>query len=249
MKRIRALDGPTPGLVDYVDCEGEQADWDGFRSHQAGAAYREVIEALRSIQHGLCGYCEIDITAQDRQIEHVIPRSDRPNGLARALDPTNMIACCKGGTWSTADDARWRPPAKRNRSCGEAKGDLVDPRFVDPRILPALPSLVVVRFDGRIVADESACASADVDAGRVNGTIDILGLNVERLRLAREKRWRALSESWRDHFHDSQVMQEAARLELSPGDDDRLPRFFTTSRSYFGPVAEAILAEAPQAWI
>ncbi len=116
-------------------------------------------------------------------------------------------------------------------------------------MVPALPSLTRVRFDGEIMADETACANAAIDAGRINRTIDILGLNVERLRLAREKRSRALSDNWREHYSDPQVMTEAARLELSPGDDARLPRFFTTSRSYFATVAEEILAEAPQAWI
>lgn len=249
MKRIRALDGPTPGLVDYLDCDGEHANWYGFRSHQAGEAYREIFNTLRFVQHGLCGYCEIDITEQDRQVEHVIPRSDRQKGLARALDPTNMMACCKGGTWSTDDDARWRTPVRRNRSCSEAKQDLVEPSFVDPRMLPALPSLVRVRFDGGITADEMACASAAIDADTVNRTIDILGLNVERLRLAREKRWRAFSESWREHLDDPDVMIEAARMELSPKDDNNLPRFFTTSRSYFAPLSEEILAEEPKAWI
>ena len=250
MKRIRALDGPTPGLADYLDRDGGHASWDGFRSHQAGAAYREMFKTLCSLQHGLCGYCEIDITEQDRQVEHVIPRSDPQQGRTRALDPANMMACCKGGTTRiTGEDARWRRPARRNRSCGEAKQDLADPRFVDPRTLPALPTLVRVRFDGRIAADEPACANAAIDADRVKRTIDILGLNVERLRLAREKHWRALSENWREHCNDPQVMREAARMELLPGEDCRLPRFFTTSRSYFGPPGEAILAETPQAWI
>ena len=126
---------------------------------------------------------------------------------------------------------------------------MADPDFVDPRTLPALPSLTRVRFDGEIRVDEKACAAAATDAGRVKRTIDILGLNVERLRLAREKRWRALSDNWQEHYNDPQVMMEAARLELSPGDDAHLPRFFTTSRSYFAPVAEEILAEAPQTWI
>ena len=249
MKRIRALPGTTPGLADYLACDGEQSNWDGFRSHRAGAAYRELATALQHLQHGLCGYCEIDITEQDRQVEHIVPRSHRPHGPARALDVTNMIACCKGGTWRTDDDARWQKPVKRNRSCGEAKQNAVDPDFVDPRMLPALPSLTRVRFDGQITADEAACADAAIDADKVKKTIDILGLNVERLRLAREKRWRALSDNWRGHYDDPQVMVAAARQELSPGDDARLPRFFTTSRSYFAPVAEEILAQTPQAWI
>ena len=80
MKRIRALSEPTSGLRDYLDCDGEHANWDGFRSHQAGAAYREVIETLGSLQHGLCGYCEIDIKEWDRQVEHVVPQSDPRRG-------------------------------------------------------------------------------------------------------------------------------------------------------------------------
>ncbi len=249
MKRIRALNEPTAGLVDYIDCDGERADWEGFRSHRAGAAYRELVSALEDIQHGLCGYCEIDITDQDRQVEHVIPRSDRALGAAKSLDTTNMIACCKGGTWQTDDDARWRKSPRRNRSCGEAKQDAASPDFVDPRMLPALPALTRVRFDGRIAADNAACTSAAFDPGKVAKTIDLLGLNVERLRLAREKRWRALSDNWQAYFEDNRVMQEAARMELLPEADGRLSRFFSTSRSYFDPIAEEILAAPPRAWI
>lgn len=60
MKRIWVLDGPTPGLADYLEGDGHQANWDGFGSHHGGAAKRELTESLCSIQHGLCGYCEID---------------------------------------------------------------------------------------------------------------------------------------------------------------------------------------------
>ncbi|MYF19942.1 MAG: hypothetical protein F4218_04760 [Synechococcus sp. SB0677_bin_5] len=97
MKHIRALDGSTPGLADYRGGDGDQANWDGFCSHQSGAAKRELTEALCSIQHGLCGYCEIDVIECDRQVEHVIPQNNPEQGEARALDldPTNMMVCCK----------------------------------------------------------------------------------------------------------------------------------------------------------
>lgn len=252
MKRIRALDGPTCGLSDYLECDGTQANWEGFRSHRRQAdktAYSELIEALQSFQHGLCGYCEIKLTELNRQIEHVIPQSDPNQGPARVLDPTNMLACCKGGTRKTDDAAQWLAPVKRNLSCGQAKEDSVYLDFVDPRMLPALPSLVRVRFDGEITVDEIACADAAIDTNKVKRTIEILGLNVERLRVAREKRWRALSDNWREYYDDQEVMMEAARTELSLGHDGNLPTFFTTSRSYFFPLGEDILAEAPQAWI
>ena len=150
---------------------------------------------------------------------------------------------------NTGDGERRLEPVKRNRSCGEAKGNLVASDFVDPRELPALPSLTRVRYDGRIEADETSCSNAPIDADRVNRTIKILGLNVERLRIVREKHWSNLAENWDDHYDDPQVMREAACGELLPDGDGRLKRFFSTSRSYFGPLGEEILVEAPQAWI
>jgi len=252
MKRIRALDGPTPGLAHYLERDGEQATWEGFRSHQAGDAYRELVSGLEHIQHGLCGYCEVNIIDNDRQVEHVIPQSDSAQGRAHALDPTNMMVCCKGGTLETSGDQERRmEPVRKHRSCGEAKGkrNLRDREFIDPRDLPALPSLIRVDYNGRIEADADACQKASIAVDRVENTINILGLNVKRLQRAREKHWAALSEFYQEYLDDPQVIQEAARKELLPEEDGRLPRFFSTSRSYFGPVAEEILAEAPGNWI
>lgn len=251
MKPIWKPDGPTPGLVDYLRCAGEQATYDGFRSHQAGDAYRKLVSALECIQHGLCGYCEIDITEQDRQVEHVIPQSDPERGQGRVLDPENMIVCCKGGTLKTPDVARWQKPSKNNRSCGEAKGNRVDPRCIDPRDLPALPPLMQVNYEtGQISADAEACKDASIDVGRVEETIRILGLNVDRLKIARQKHFLALKDNWDQYAANPQIMQEAARMELLPEEGSHcLKKFFSTTRSYFGPVAEEILAETPQEWI
>ena len=252
MKRIRQLVGPTPGLADYLDCEGGAASWDRFRSHQAGAAYRELLETLQDIQHRLCGYCEIDLIERDRQVEHVVPRHPRNDPARdgeRGLDARNLIACCKGGTLTIGDEERRRDPVKHNRSCGEAKGNSSDPAFLDPRSLPALPPLMRVRMDGRIEADEDACTTAGVPVQRVRRTIETLCLNVDRLRLVRAKHWRALSAAWGDRLDDAKAMAAAARKELLPDDAGHLPRFFTTSRSFFGPFGEQILAEEPREWL
>ena len=106
-----------------------------------------------------------------------------------------------------------------------------------------------VRYDGRVANDQVACASVGITLDRVEKTIAILGLNVERLRRARERHWRALDDEWQEHHDDPVVMQAAARTELLPGADGRLSRFFTTSRTYFADVGERILAEDPDAWI
>ena len=247
MKHIQRMDHATAGLEAYLAEEGnKEKDWDGFRSHDAGASYRKLAEALMDIQHGLCGYCEIDIVERDRQVEHVVPQSDPQQD---ALDYANLIACCKGGTLRTEDDARRREPVRRNRSCGEAKDDLVDADFIDPRSLPSLPSLLRVNFEGRIEADMDACETCGIAADKVEKTIEILGLNVERLRRAREARWNALSENWKSHFDNRTVMAAAARSELLPDSVGGLAKFFTTNRSYFAPLSEDILEEPPQAWV
>ena len=256
MKRIRGLDAPTPGLTAYLDCEGDEASWDGFRSHVAGASYRELLETLMAVQHGLCAYCEIDLRDGDHQIEHVIPRSDPNCGAESALDVDNLIACCKGGSARNEfgpdardDNERFLQPSTHNISCGEKKGSDWDADFVDPRTLPALPSLVRVGYNGRIEADQAACEDAEHSVDAVNRTISTLGLNVERLRVARERRWRAFETSWEAHLDDLEVMEAAARGELLLQAGDRLRRFFTTSRSYFAPWGETILEEEPREWI
>ena len=253
MKRIRRLHEPTRGLGSYLDCVGHDTEWEDFRSHDSGNSYRELLNELIDLQHGLCGYCEIDLTELDRQVEHSIPRSD-PVGAPRALDVTNMIACCMGGTnrvyGSTPgrDETRYREPVRRHQSCGQKKGNQVDADLVDPRTLPALPSLTRVLVNGTIEADAVACESVGECADRVQRTIEILGLNVRRLRDARERHWRTLNDAWKDHVDDPGVMGEAARGELLPK-NGRLPRFFTTNRSYFGSAGERILDERPREWV
>ena len=258
MKSIRELNKPTPGLAKYLDALGDDANWGEFRAHNAGASYSELIEKLTDVQHGLCGYCEINLIELDRQIEHVIPRSDPQYGVAGEVDITNMIACCKGGTESTfassqksSDEDRYRDPVKDNMSCGQAKGDHNDADFLDPRKLPTLPSLTNVLVDGQLEVDKEACESEGIPVDRVTRTIEILNLNAERLRLAREV--------WRNDLversglisdpNDPSKMDIWIRSMLTPDENGRLVPFFTTARSYFGPLAERVLEQQPQAWI
>ena len=252
MKRIRRLQGPIPGLAQYRKQADPAASWRGYRSHSAGSTrYREIVGRLADLQHGLCGYCEIDLREKDRQVEHVIPVSDPTRGAAHELDAGNMIACCRGGA---SDDSNVRldperfPPSEK--SCGHAKGGNVDPAFVDPRTLPDLPSLTRVRPDGRIEADTSACEAAGWSANSVEKTIRILGLNVQRLRRARRDYWSNLARQmpkYRDHPNPN-AMRDWARSRLLP-QNGSLPKFFTANRSYFGELGEGVLAEEPRDWI
>lgn len=260
MKRIRRLPASPSGLASYLDGRDDATpaagSWEAFRGHAAGESYRQLRDALTDCQRGLCGYCEIDLTADDQQVEHVIPRNAPEMVRVDELDVTNMIACCTGGAAKNlfgsnarGDEERFLPPARSNISCGQAKGDQADADFVDPREIPALPSLLRARYDGRVEADRMACASVGIAVDRIERTISILGLNVERLRRARERHWRALDEEWGIHHDDPVLMEAAARTQLVSGSDGRLARFFTASRTYFAAVGERILAEDPDAWV
>lgn len=257
MKRIRTLRAPTPGLEAYLnECHAGEESWEGFRNHAAGASRRELVSSLASLQRGLCGYCEIDLKERDVQVEHVIPRSDPSRGTLEELNPGNMIACCLGGTArnlygpdTNGDEGRYLEPVKRNLSCGQAKGEANDAEFVDPRTIPALPSVTKVYPNGMIEADQHACAGCGVSAERVSRTIGVLGLNAERLRSRRERRWRALNQNWRNHFNDPSLMELAVRGEVLPNANGHLSRFFTTSRSFFGQYGEHVLRQDIHRWV
>lgn len=254
MKRIRTLPKPTPGLANYLAQSIASSDWSKFHDSDQDA-YLELRNALAAVQRNLCGYCEINLDAHDIQVEHVIPQADPQQGPAKALDYLNLIAACRGGTErifdadASNDPERFLRPVNENRSCGQAKEDTNDPDFIDPRNLPALPSLLRVQPDGAIVADSAACADTGFAESDVAKTIAILRLQSERLRLARENRWNDLKRNWDDYVGDAEAMQAAAQQELLADADGALPKFFTTGRSYFGQIGEQILAETPQAWI
>lgn len=247
MKRIRRLEEPTPGLDDYR-ARGLPT-WKGFRRYRARAAYHELRSALVVIQRGLCGYCEIPLAESGAEIEHVVPRSSGAIGTAMALDVTNLMASCRGGTDRAAPRDAHLPPITENRSCGAAKGHQTNPAFLDPRLLPPVPSLFRVDFEGRITPNESACAAVGVPVSHVAVTIRMLGLDVERLRRARERQWARLLSIWESVADDPVALTRAARETLAPDADGVLGRFFTTARSYFHEVAEAVLAEAPEDWV
>lgn len=255
MKPVKALETAPQGLTDYLRSEGNAATWDDFRDYQAGESYREMRERLVALQHGLCCYCEIGLLGSDRQIEHVVPRGAPDVGKAQALQPSNLAACCKGGSARSfaanglADEDRYAQPVARNLSCGQAKADATDPDFLDPRDLPHSVPLFRVRRDGRLDPHPESCRSAGVPVAHAQWTIEILGLNVRRLRRARRKVWRKLGEHWADWLDDPNLATVAARQVLLPDEGERLAAFFTTGRTWFGPLAERVLSQRPRRWI
>ena len=265
MKPIRGLAAPTPGLEEFVRAFPDERKWKAFRDHASSESYEELLKTLIALQHGLCCYCEIDLKESDQQVEHFHPKSHRDNDVNHTIDCTNLMAACCGGScrkvWGSGnsktdrrDSARHRNPTKENLSCGQFKkdqdpttpgADIIDPR--DPRSLPTSPSILRVTLDGRVEPDGTACQDAGWDPELVRGTIQRLGLNCERLRVARADRLQNLGKMYNPEDHN--VLMAAARVELLPDEAGRLPAFFTTTRSFFREAAELVLAEHPQSWI
>jgi uncharacterized protein (TIGR02646 family) len=261
MKRICGLTDAPAGLARFHADPATVKTWDEFGSFERGAARRELTDALLERQHGLCAYCEIRLDPNDKRVEHFVPRSDPAQGATLACDHRNLLVVCKGGSDKifgpdslAPDPNRFLPPVSRNISCDAAKADSSAAKFLDPRQIPAAPSLFQVNPDGRVESDPSACALHAVPRTDVEAHIAALRLNVERLRIQREAVWGELT----IFYLDSALQPEGIKLELIyalaerrllPRSDGLLAAFFSTTRSFFDPVAEIILAQPPQQWI
>ncbi len=197
MKPIRSLTEPPPGLADYLATKLDGPNWTEFRSHGSGGSYLELIAELTANQHGLCAYCEIQLRENDRQVEHFVPQTEN---TSQALDVANLMAACTGGSSRRFgpdrrlhDPDRHLAPLRDNLSCGQAKGNKSVTDAIDPRTLPEEP-VFVVRSDGRLEVADEACGTAGVRVDRATHTLEALGLNVERLWMARRRHWNDLAE-------------------------------------------------------
>ena len=253
MKKIRCFGSQSDEIEAYLRDAGSRPTWDEFKSHKRGESFKKVRDSLIQNQHNLCAYCEIDLIESDRQIEHFIPRSDLIDGQESELEITNLLACCLGGSKRQSSPqigrsvGRYLEPVAENLSCGQAKSSARLPQ--DPRNLPSDTSLFTVEFDGTICPDAGSCEEMNIPIEIVSSTIRMLGLNVERLRRARERHWEVLLEKTSDFIHDSEKLQSMASQMLLPKEGGRLLPFFTTTRSFLGPDAESVLDRSQGAWI
>jgi predicted component of type VI protein secretion system len=114
--------------------------------------------------------------------------------------------------------------------------------------------LFSVNEDGVLSADPASCAAQGVNVTSVEKHILGLRLNVGRLRNQREAVRAALTQTYQifSELQQPTFQQQLiafAESQLLPNGSNRLSPFFTTSRSFFGPVAEQILKQPPHAWI
>ncbi|RZJ02118.1 MAG: TIGR02646 family protein [Brevundimonas sp.] len=245
---------------------GPNPSWRQFRDERRDE-YDELCAALYSRQRGLCAYCETDLRTSvgtpAREIEHWRPKSlDVPPATRFTFGVDNLRMGCFGGAahYPTQDvHHTGNPVPGPNLSCGAAKKD-DDPSAL-PRLhlpytpdeLPERPSLFTILDDGEIraVAD---CQQLGFEADRLQATIDFLKLNCTRLKNARQVIIQSLNQALTDYL--GQISEEADEDEFeaalvrlatatAPPQDEDLPRFVTTLRSYFGRSLDGVLFPTP----
>jgi len=260
MKYCATLTGSTPGLARFRAENPAETIWERFR--QDRNSYVELADALAARQRGICAFCEArlftDIPTPVRQVEHWLPKSNDGNPTPEiTFGFSNFHAGCLGGT-----KPHLRPPfgvlglsKGDNVSCGQKKDDVSPESFAlgnrpyRPTELPLSPPIFSVRFDGTLDVNPDA-VSAGLSSERIASTIEYLGLNCERLKIARaavrqylDRELAKYEAEDADLIPEDAVRNAIARLaiDLSPKAEETMVSFISVLRDYFGPALDALL--------
>lgn len=256
MKRIlKSKD--VPALLDTFSKHRPDADWLQFKDKPG--RYRQVVAQLRADQHGLCAYCEIDLLeSNDREmvadcrVEHFHPKSPHAPPPNWALDWSNLLAVCHGGSNSNVIEAtRFTKP---DFSCDvDKKGEDWTEHILNPLTdIPASPRIFSYGESGRIAPDSESCP--DALRPKAQASIDFLRLNANRLLRMRGEVLAALSDQVGILLSEGRDPEQAATIVAkSLFTEEQLPPFFTCVRWYLGSAAEARLVDlayvdAPEKW-
>jgi len=178
VKKVLQLLQPTPGLAAFLK-DYPAGTWNEFRDFDGSGAYKELVYALLDKQRSLCPYCEIDLTDNDRQIEHFHPKSDDLKGANYwNFQVANLFA-------------------------------VVDDLILNPVSLPVVPAVFSVNFAGEIHVAVDNCHASGANADRATATIDELNLNCRRLMNARAGVWEELQDDFIQRIEDGESDEAA----------------------------------------
>lgn len=104
MKKVKKGLGPN-SLHAYVELSPD-GSWTNCRKNVSRK--KDIQDALKYDQGGICAYCEIDLkeldvsssnnVVPDFRVEHFHPKSDNSTAHNWNLDWNNLLACCNGGS-------------------------------------------------------------------------------------------------------------------------------------------------------
>lgn len=191
MKAVRKS-APGPALLVNYAAVNPNNTWEQFRESKPQRLQTKT--QLHNDQRGLCAYCEIKLLlnpgnaeTDDFRVEHFHPKAPHAPPPNWALDWTNLLACCHGGSSKkVSEPSRFRPT---DPSCDVPKGSsnwvgtILDPQQIPP--LEMLFSFASNGVDaGEISVDLSRCPA--MLTSQAAESIDRLKLNAARLKLARK---------------------------------------------------------------
>lgn len=206
--------------------------WGSFRKHKP-----ELQNALLAEQYGLCCYSELraDLDGLGYHIEHVRPKSFYPqqtfnyaNLAASALNDKNLAS------FKAVQEETFGGHFKLNQ--------------YDPALFISCHDSDCRRYfaylsDGRVVPADVLTSD---EKHRADYTINVLNLNCPLLR-NRRRRWHdELEQLFEEHLNKDWSLEDLAAIDLLPL-SGRLSPFFSTTRQFFGRIAEQVLSQqAPE---
>jgi hypothetical protein len=118
--------------------------------------------------------------------------------------------------------------------------------ILDPRAIPAVPSIWKTSSRGELSVKMDACLEAGAEPDVAESTLEFLGLNRRVLVRLRDALLDELDQTLKGATNDDEVRQRilvvaSARLVSDPG--GRLSPFWSTIRAWAGAQGESIVAE------
>lgn len=204
------------------------------RWQRFGAKSAVIAHALRD-QFQLCCYSELraDEAGLGYHIEHVENKGQNP---ARTFDWNNLAASSLH-----SDDLAGLNAGDAFGGHAPGKQTAVDMQRFVSCFDPNCPRFFAWTSLGLVVPRLGLTPS---EADRARYTIDLLNLNSPYLVNLRARWWDELDQLFQEHQAKGWSLQDLAELDLLPF-NDKLSRFFSLTRQFYGRLAEAILAPYP----
>ena len=240
MKRVEKSAEPQ-SLADFrTACP--TATWEQMRGdalHNGQQVYADCRSQTGEDQRKLCAYCEIGLNENQPhkwRVEHIHPKSDDSSGHNWHLDWQNLLSVCNGGETEGCAET----PLPENLSCDAHKK--ASHLAVNPLDIPAFPNVFAFdKANWHLHADPDACATAAMDADKLQQSIETLNLNCHRLARLRSKVLFDI-EHRKKILREKRYTPENAAPILAKGYfQTQWPEFFTTIRCCLGSAAEEYL--------
>lgn len=190
-----------------------------------------LLDALKNEQYQLCCYSELraDEEGLGYHIEHIENKSQNPqrtfdysNLAASALHSHNLSLLNRG-------EAFGGHAAGKQQACDMG-------RFVSCH-QPDCARYFAYLSDGRVIP---RLKLSSTERDRAQYTIELLNLNSPYLLTRRQQWWNELDDLYKEHITKGWTLADLAAIELVPA-GQKLSRFFSLTRQFFGQVAENVL--------